>query len=162
MFRLSPFLLCLHTAHRPNIPLSAARRITRISPVPHLPYIPPHPQQGTPYHRYVLLLLPHASPTTALDIPIPTDAERHRFDLRAFVDQWGLDATGGGAHMWREVWDEAVGELYKDVLSKSSPCRSRHHHLIHFPFVEVPAPRFGRLPKPDPYADLKSRKRYIQ
>lgn len=108
--------------NRPNIPLSASRRITRIAPTSHLSYIPPHPQRGTPYHRYVLLLLPHiTSPTTPIDIPVPSDAERLGFDLRTFVAQWGLDAAqGGGAHMWREEWDAGVSEVYRDVLGKSA------------------------------------------
>ncbi|KAJ7630358.1 hypothetical protein FB45DRAFT_832913 [Roridomyces roridus] len=43
---------------KPNIPLSATHkgRIPFLNT--HTRYIPPHPQRGTPYHRYVLLLLP--------------------------------------------------------------------------------------------------------
>ncbi|CAK5279833.1 unnamed protein product [Mycena citricolor] len=44
---------------KPNIPLSAthAGRIPFLNT--HTQYVPPHPQKGTPYHRYVTLLLPH-------------------------------------------------------------------------------------------------------
>jgi len=105
---------------RPNISLSGTRRISIIEPTVHLPYIPPHPQRGTPYHRYVLLLLPHPSPAEPLSIPVPSEAERLGFDLRSFIARWGLDqAEGGGAHMWREVWDENVSDIYRDTLSKS-------------------------------------------
>ncbi|KAJ7139447.1 phosphatidylethanolamine-binding protein [Mycena epipterygia] len=43
---------------KPNIPLSATHtgRIPLLNT--HTRYIPPHPQRGTPYHRYVMLLLP--------------------------------------------------------------------------------------------------------
>ncbi|KAJ7293947.1 phosphatidylethanolamine-binding protein [Mycena rebaudengoi] len=43
---------------KPNIPLSATHtgRIPFLNT--HTRYIPPHPQRGTPYHRYTLLLLP--------------------------------------------------------------------------------------------------------
>jgi large subunit ribosomal protein L35 len=46
------------TRRRPNIPLSATHtgRIPLLNT--HTRYIPPHPQRGTPYHRYTLLLLP--------------------------------------------------------------------------------------------------------
>ncbi|KAH7881435.1 uncharacterized protein C8R40DRAFT_1164859 [Lentinula edodes] len=47
---------------KPNIPVSAvADPRAFISPSllnSHTTYVPPHPQQGTPYHRYTILLLP--------------------------------------------------------------------------------------------------------
>lgn len=83
----------------------------------HTPYIPPHPQRGTPYHRYVLLLLPQSDPTKPLEIPIVADSDRLGFDTRSFLQQWGLDgAKGGGAHMFREVWDTDVSKVYSRVL----------------------------------------------
>ncbi|KAJ7321538.1 phosphatidylethanolamine-binding protein, partial [Mycena albidolilacea] len=42
--------------HKPNIPLTT----THMGRIPllntHMRYVPPHPQRGTPYHRYALLL----------------------------------------------------------------------------------------------------------
>lgn len=127
-----------HQTLRPNVPLSATTQ-RRIRLDGHTPYIPPHPQQGTTYHRYVLLLLPQPPldnmtytlntearaetgvPTSqTLDIPPVEPAERANFDVRAFVQQWGLDIVpGGGAHMWREVWNSRVSKIYRNVLSKS-------------------------------------------
>jgi large subunit ribosomal protein L35 len=47
------------------------------------------------------------------------DEDRHGFNIREFARIWGLDASnGGGAHMWREVWDDDVSVIYKDMLSK--------------------------------------------
>jgi hypothetical protein len=112
--------------HRPNIPLSCATRSIDI-PEAHIPYIPPHPQQGTPYHRYVLLLLPQKSPTEHIFVSALSDAHRLHFNLREFASQHGLDgSTGGGVHMWRQVWDEGVSQIYTTVLSMfSSPTCSR-------------------------------------
>ncbi|KAF9808802.1 hypothetical protein IEO21_07730 [Rhodonia placenta] len=128
---------------QPNLSLSAFSP----SPIPlsttHTRYVPPHPQRGTPYHRYVVLLLPQASPSERIHVPVPSDARRLGFDLRTFAAQYGLDASaGGGAHMWREVWDETVSRIHSDVLKTEEP-------------------RYGRPPKEDPYAELKSSKRYI-
>ena len=122
------------------MPLSALHQIRIPDLNSHTLYIPPHPQRGTPYHRYVLLLLPqppasgssytrnaearaHPGSTTStyLDIPPVADAQRRRFDVRAFVQQWGLDGSkGGAAHMWREKWSEAVSKIYADILREIS------------------------------------------
>ncbi|KAF8341680.1 phosphatidylethanolamine-binding protein [Amanita rubescens] len=148
---------------KPNIPLSAIHRDRILDLNTHTAYIPPHPQHGTPYHRYVFLLLPHppasgaqdytlnaaarASPgqvTSAyLDIPVVNNAERKGFDIRAFMQQWGLDRSkGGGIHMFRQIWNESVSKIYKNVLGEEEP-------------------RYGRPRKPDPYAKLKQSRRYV-
>ncbi|KAF8198980.1 phosphatidylethanolamine-binding protein [Pholiota molesta] len=145
---------------KPNIPLSATS--SHISDLnTHTKYIPPHPQQGTPYHRYVVLLLPQpplgasdytlAAASRALPgshlrtaeyTVVPTE-ERHGFDVRQFAQRWNLDASkGGGAHMFREIWDEEVSAIYKSVLGKEEP-------------------RYGRPPRIDTYAHLKGKKKYI-
>ncbi|KAI0825354.1 phosphatidylethanolamine-binding protein [Trametes gibbosa] len=128
---------------QPNIPLSA---FTTTPPVPlntHTRYVAPHPQRGTPYHRYVLLMLPQPSAPEPISVPVFEDSDRLGFDFRAFAAQYGLDgARGGGAHMWREVWDETVSHIYQHTLRKEEP-------------------RFGKMPRPDPYADLKRSKKYL-
>ncbi|KAL0950569.1 hypothetical protein HGRIS_007371 [Hohenbuehelia grisea] len=128
---------------QPNIPLCATHQ-TRIAGLnSHTTYIPPHPQQGTPYHRYVLLLLPQSDPTKPLEIPVVPDSARLGFDTRAFMQEWGFDgARGGGAHMWREIWSEDVSKIYSEVLKTAEP-------------------RFGQPPRSDPYATLKRTKRYV-
>ncbi|KAG6850183.1 hypothetical protein H0H93_016863 [Arthromyces matolae] len=151
---------------KPNVPLSATTSNTRIRLNGHTPYIPPHPQQGTPYHRYVLLLLPQPPlgdvmhplnteacaedgvPTSVtLDIPPVEPAERSNFDVRSFVERWGLNILpGGGAHMWREIWTPQVSKIVSE---------------IHSTILKEPEPRFGRQPKEDPYLEYKLKKRYI-
>ncbi|KAF5312925.1 hypothetical protein D9619_003295 [Psilocybe cf. subviscida] len=146
---------------KPNIPISAiTTNLTELNT--HTKYIPPHPQRGTPYHRYVTLLLPQpplasngkyslstearateGAPTSVeLDIPVVSMEERLHFDVREFVARWGLDAAqGGGAHMWREIWDEQVSRIYENIL-------------------HVPEPRYSRPPKVDVYAEVKSQRKY--
>lgn len=128
---------------QPNVTLSA----TSPSPVSfssaHTPYVPPHPQKGTPSHRYVILLLPQSSPTEPIEVPAISNTERVSFDLRQFSQEYGLDGSvGGGAHMWREVWNETVSEIYQDTLKMDEPV-------------------FGLPRKPDPYAEVKTSKKYI-
>ena len=128
-----------YPASRPNIPLSATHRDRSPDLNTHTTYIPPHPQRGTPYHRYVVLLLPQppasgtpdytlntaarAPPSQIssayLDIPVVSNAEREGFDVRAFMQKWGLDGSkGGGVHMFREIWDEDVSNIYKNILGE--------------------------------------------
>ena len=83
----------------------------------HTQYIPPHPQKGTKYHRYVILLLPQLSPIEKIAVPRFEDGERLGFDVRKFMSTYGLGGNGG-AHIWREVWDEEVSRIYHDILSE--------------------------------------------
>ncbi|EIN13222.1 PEBP-like protein [Punctularia strigosozonata HHB-11173 SS5] len=128
-----------------NIRLSSTTSLIETSrPYIPFPYVPPHPQKGTDYHRYTLLLLPHAEPDKRIDIKPPTnaDADRQNFDVRGFMAEHGLDGSvGGGAHMWREVWNEEVSKIYQDVLKTDEP-------------------RYGYPPKADPYAEVKEMDKY--
>lgn len=58
----------------------------------HISYVPPHPQDGSPAHRYVLLLLEQPSNTQLASSALPSSshADRLGFDLRAFIKQHGL------------------------------------------------------------------------
>ncbi|TKY85361.1 hypothetical protein EX895_005523 [Sporisorium graminicola] len=82
-------------------------------------WIPPHPQQGTKYHRYVTVLFeqPHDLQQLA---PVP---DRHDFNLAAFASQHGL--TPAGIHFWRAQWTPAsaptVSSIYTDVLKTAEP-----------------------------------------
>ncbi|KAH8977882.1 PEBP-like protein [Lactarius akahatsu] len=125
---------------QPNISLSATSA-GLLPSIAHTPYVPPHPARGTPYHRYVLLLLPHADPTAKLSLP-PGPLERDAFDVRKFVQDHALGTNGGGAFMWRAVWDLESSRIWREVIKK-------------------PEPRYGYPPKPDPYGTLKEAKRYV-
>ncbi|KAH9921345.1 PEBP-like protein [Fomitopsis serialis] len=128
---------------QPNIPLSAFSTSPISIPHPHTHYIPPHPQQGTPYHRYAVLMLPQASPTEPLKLPKISEAARLGFNFRTFAEEHGFDGSkGGGAHMWREVWDETVSKIYRDVLKTDEP-------------------RYKRPARMDPYVEVKTGKKYI-
>ncbi|GAA5972018.1 hypothetical protein JCM11641_002459 [Rhodosporidiobolus odoratus] len=111
----------------PNIPLSATSSSTLpLSDLPAtLSYVPPHPQNGTPYHRYTALLLEQPS---SLNLEA---TQREGFSAREFVQKHGLKPAG--VTFFRQVWDQDVSKIYQEVLN-------------------LPEPRFGRAPKPDFYA----------
>ncbi|TEB26318.1 PEBP-like protein [Coprinellus micaceus] len=146
---------------QPNVPLSAST--TRISGLNnHTKYIPPHPQKGTPYHRYTVLLIPQPpkegetytrntearakdGEVTSKEIEVDVIGEEGRkgFDVREFCERHGMSCKEGGAvHMWREVWSERTNKVYREILKQ-------------------PEPVFGRPPKPDRYAEIRGRKKYI-
>jgi len=130
-----------------NIPLSVTlKQVSGGSSV--LPYIPPHPQNGSPYHRYTYVFFsqPSASPELAeatqaisgngeptdpvsLKVDIsPENVTREAFNVREFMKQYEL--TPAAIVFFRQVWEEnAVGKVYKEILLK-------------------PEPRYGRIPKP--------------
>ncbi|KIJ60093.1 hypothetical protein HYDPIDRAFT_139582 [Hydnomerulius pinastri MD-312] len=125
---------------QPNITLSAISPSMISNTNTHTQYIAPHPQKGTPYHRYTIMLLPQKS---HIDVPVVEMDQRLGFSVREFMAKYDIDpSTGGGAHMWREVWNETVSGIYRDVL-------------------KLEEPRFGKPPKPDRYADVKGKNRYM-
>ncbi|CAE6532052.1 unnamed protein product [Rhizoctonia solani] len=112
------FSTYLH-AFQPNIPLSVNKTQISLPTAPEasetsLPFIPPHPQNGTPYHRYTTLLLPQTSELSVDVSKLP----RENFDVRGAYEQYEF-TSGGGIHMFRENWDETVGLVYKKILGKS-------------------------------------------
>jgi large subunit ribosomal protein L35 len=127
-------------------------------------YIPPHPQQGTPYHRYTILALQNPD---GKELQIDTDHyinSRDNFATREFCDRYGLSldrrGPGGGVFMWREVWDETVSDIYQNTLSESIQCHLLGNMLIAYR-IEMEEPRYGKTPKFDMYAEVKEMKRYL-
>jgi large subunit ribosomal protein L35 len=97
-----------------------------------------------------------------VDIPTFADSERLGFNLRDFIAQYKLGdgaGVGGGAHMFRQVWNPFVSNVYENVLSK----------LLHRLFVqqftqqslETAEPKYGLPRKVDVYEEVKKAKRYL-
>jgi large subunit ribosomal protein L35 len=146
---------------RPNIPVSS----TSTSPISlsdeasSALWIPPHPQKGTPYHRYCVFLLEHPEPNKRVEIE-PIDQEgRNSFILRDFVARWGFKPqTGGGAHFWRSIWDPEVSEIYKKIIGgKVSFLKGHWANLV----LDTSEPIYGHPPKVGRYDELKNTRKYI-
>ncbi|KAJ7590621.1 phosphatidylethanolamine-binding protein [Mycena floridula] len=145
---------------QPNIPLSCSNTSRLTISNDHTPYLPPHPQKGSPYHRYTIFFLLQPPITTYsrnvearakpgiptsqfLSIPVVKDEDRLHFNLRDFTREWSMNpADGGAVQMWREVWDTTVPRIYRTILKK-------------------PEPIYGRPPKEDPYAVVKAIPKYL-
>jgi large subunit ribosomal protein L35 len=160
--QFSFLLYTLMNRDRPNIPLSALSSSWIPDLDTHTPYVPPHPQRGTTYHRYTTLLLPQQSPTDEISVPILSEEDRYGFNVREFMQQYGLDGSrGGGAHMFREVWDPVVSRIYRDVLGTfMHVIQSIMLSGLSFDgFTGVDEPKFGRPREENPFAGRG--KRYV-
>ena len=99
-----------------NIPLSPASTSVALAQLSDetqtlLPWLPPHAQKGTPYHRLSVFVL-QQKPGAALDAPaVRAKAERDGFKLRSFVDKNGLVPIG--THLFRTRWDEGTEAVMK-------------------------------------------------
>ncbi|KAF8761314.1 PEBP-like protein [Rhizoctonia solani] len=76
----------------------------------------------------------YASPSQNSELSVNmSELPRENFDVRKAYKEYDF-AVGGGIHMFRETWDETVGSVYKKFLGQ-------------------PEPKFGGIPKPEPYLD---------
>ncbi|KAJ1026193.1 hypothetical protein NDA18_003851 [Ustilago nuda] len=84
-------------------------------------YIPPHPQQGTNYHRYTTILFEQTS-TSSGGRKVEV-GDRDDFNLKDYVERKAL--TPAGIHFWRAKWTpesaETVSKVYKQVLKRDEP-----------------------------------------
>ncbi|KAJ7671961.1 hypothetical protein B0H17DRAFT_1141370 [Mycena rosella] len=119
---------------KPNIPLSA----THVGRIPflntHTRYIPPHPQRGTPYHRYTVLLLPQPPLvghryTRNTEVLLTAQQERLTQSLR--------DRAAG---------DQAAGAAVEAAVAQAVGRRARHMHHPTHPNAGLPHPKSGEDP----------------
>ncbi|KAF7340205.1 hypothetical protein MVEN_01939100 [Mycena venus] len=129
---------------KPNIPLSATHtgRIPLLNT--HTRYVPPHPQRGTPYHRYTLLLLPQP--------PIPgakynRNTEALLTAQQARLEQSIRDRTAADQARAEEV-KKVVGEA--EILNGTSGRTPGRPQRPTHPNASLPPPTSGE----DPLADV--------
>jgi large subunit ribosomal protein L35 len=149
---------------RPNIRISSSTSSPiSIGANAKVPYIPPHPANGTPYHRYCLFLFENPDPKVEVDVSqAMRDASRSEFDLRTFVAECGFKTEhAGGAHFWRQVWDPAVSDIYRDRFGEYHETETTFQLTSLFSDPGLQEPRYGRPPKVDRYEEVKKVKRYI-
>jgi large subunit ribosomal protein L35 len=115
-----------------NVPLSTTQPVVNGGDSI-LPYVPPHPQKGTKYHRYTIIILEQPNGK----IEVPSSLESKQFDTRSFIQQHQLSPRG--ISFFREVWNEDVSRIYADILKEREPV-------------------FGKPPKASKYLDDVSRK----
>ncbi|MCJ1389450.1 hypothetical protein MMC18_002307 [Xylographa bjoerkii] len=94
-----------------NIPLSPTTTSLQFSLLSKdsqvvLPWLPPHAQKGSPYHRLSIFILQQPE-GKALDVEAMSNREiRDGFNLRSFNDRHLVKPIG--VHMFRTIWDEGT------------------------------------------------------
>ncbi|PWN33848.1 PEBP-like protein [Meira miltonrushii] len=104
-----------------NVPLSVTKTQVQIKPEQiALSYIPPHPQNGTKYHRYGLLLFKQDESKA---ITPAQGIERKAHSVRDLVEEHKLHPCG--LHFWRAQWSQesrkSISKVYKDILQVKEP-----------------------------------------
>jgi len=68
-----------------------------------LPWLPPHAQKGSPYHRLSTFVLQQPEGKTVDIEAMRTKEQRHGFNLRSFNDRHQVKPIG--VHLFRNTWD---------------------------------------------------------
>lgn len=71
-----------------------------------LPWLPPHAQKGSPYHRLSIFVLEQAEGMNLDATTLKSKVVRDGFSLRSFVDKYKLKPVG--ATVFRNQWDEGT------------------------------------------------------
>lgn len=85
-----------------SVPFSQLSKDTQVV----LPWLPPHAQKGSPYHRLAVIVLQHP-PEKILDVSALREiVQRDRFNLRSYQQRNSLKPIG--AFLFRTQWDEGT------------------------------------------------------
>lgn len=97
-----------------NITISPTNRIVNLSTLSGtdqriLPWIPPHAQKGSPYHRLSVFILQQRSNQPIEIASAQSSIQPHGFSLRSFASKQALKPVG--AHLFRTQWDNGTAEV---------------------------------------------------
>ncbi|MCJ1283989.1 hypothetical protein MMC26_003320 [Xylographa opegraphella] len=76
-----------------------------------LPWLPPHAQKGSPYHRLSIFVLQQPEGKIFDVEAMRTKEERDGFILRSFNDRYMVKPIG--VHLFRTIWDEGTDGVMK-------------------------------------------------
>ena len=93
-----------------NIPVSPTNRLFSFKKLPQnqivLPWLPPHAQMGSPYHRLSTFVLEQPGGRELNHNAIRNKETQEGFNLRRFNDRYLVKPIG--VHLFRTIWDEGT------------------------------------------------------
>lgn len=96
-----------------NVPISPTAPSVTLSKLPETahvlrPWLPPHAQKGSPYHRLVAFVLEQkdGQELGARDLEKLPDGHSRQYNIRSCMDK--MHARTIGVHLFRTVWDEGT------------------------------------------------------
>lgn len=95
-----------------NVPISPVSSSVPLAKLPNQaniirPWLPPHAQKGSPYHRLVVFVLEQKEGKIEVSEQLKAISEKHDgFNLRSLIGQ--LRSKPIGVHLFRTVWDDAM------------------------------------------------------
>ena len=96
-----------------NIPLSPSSPLISLRAIPQrqtvFPWLPPHAQKGSPYHRLSIFILRQSENSFLKPSSIQERYNRDGFNLRSFDDKYLVKPIG--VSLFRSVWDEGTTEV---------------------------------------------------
>ena len=96
-----------------NIPISPTRQFVHLKQLNSdqviLPWLPPHAQMGSPYHRLSTFVLEQPEGKELDHTAIRNRETQDCFNLRRFNDRYIVKPIG--VHLFRTVWDEGTAEV---------------------------------------------------
>lgn len=119
-----------------SLPLSRLSQDSQVI----LPWLPPHAQKGSPYHRLSVFVLRQPESKT-LDVPsLREKTKQENFNLRSFNDKHGL--TPFGVHMFRTIWDEGTAGVMKRAGVKGAEIEFHRKRIEPLPYKKKNSERY--------------------
>ncbi|KEI38237.1 uncharacterized protein L969DRAFT_18261 [Mixia osmundae IAM 14324] len=137
-----------------NVKISASTRRSALTGDTVLSYIPPHPQKGTPHHRYTYLLFAQRGKiqdevkasndqTPGRSAPVELaklkQLQRLGLSVRTLMDQHNLEPVG--VHFVRQQWTPEVTDIFRRTFGR-------------------PEPVYGKEKQVDPYKIMRPTSKY--
>ncbi|MCJ1247375.1 hypothetical protein MMC30_004589 [Trapelia coarctata] len=128
-----------------NIPLSptiTSLPFRHLSPETQivLPWLPPHAQKGSPYHRLSIFVLQQPEGKTMDVEAMRTKEQRHGFNIRSFNDRHQVKPIG--VHLFRNTWDEGTAGVMTRAGLEGADVELKRKKVEPLPYKKKDAARY--------------------
>ena len=105
-----------------------------------LPWLPPHAQKGSPYHRMSIFSLQQPEGKRMDVEALRTREQRHGFNLRSFNDRYLVKPIG--VHLFRSIWDEGTAGVMQRAGLEGADIELRRKKPESLPYKKKDGARY--------------------